>query len=177
MKILYIIFISFLMGIKPSFAQERLKLSDKMVFEDVEDFQKYEPKVILCAKWLVDTALNVGTDNRKIINSFILQWMSGVPYIEVEISEPIQKIIGKNDNLLPIYLSNYASYLLRNKDNNIHNAIKSGLIAMMKVYSKKINIIKNPEMDKILILDKETSLNTYIDKSIMKKFKVSDQTK
>lgn len=128
-----------------------------------DDYAKYETAIIDAAKWLEETDLNKETEKRQQVNAFVLQWISGSPTINIDINEKLGKIYGKNAQLLGLYLASYARNLLENKNTATKfSATKAGLISMMNVYKKGIEISKSKEMEKLIKLTGENKLDDYI---------------
>jgi hypothetical protein len=81
----------------------------------------------------------------------------------VDISEQLGKIYGKNIQLLGLYLGSYTRKVLENKSTATKfSATKAGLISMMNVYKKGIEISKSKEMDKLIKLTDDNKLDDYI---------------
>jgi hypothetical protein len=110
--------------------------------------------------------LDKETDKRKEVNSFVLQWISGSSTINIDINEKLSKIYGKNAQLLGVYLASYARNFLENKNTATKfSATKAGLISMMNVYRKGIDISKSKEMVKLIELTNENKLDDYINEN------------
>lgn len=128
-----------------------------------EDFSKYETAMIDAAKWLEETDLNKEEDKRKQVNFFVLQWVSGSPTVSVELTQQLSKIYGKNVHLLGVYLASFSRNYIENKTTATQfSATKAGLISIMNVYKKGIEISKNKEMDKLIKLTADNKLDDYI---------------
>ena len=81
----------------------------------------------------------------------------------MDISEQLGKIYGKNIQLLGLYLASYTRKVLENKSTATKfSATKAGLISMMNVYKKGIEISKSKEMDKLIKLTDDNKLDDYI---------------
>lgn len=145
-----------------SFGQTQFDLPQNIELKTKQDYTKYETTFIDAAKWLEETDLDKEADKRQQINAFVLQWISGSPTINIEINEQLGKIYGKNAQLLGLFLASYAGNIIENKNSsNKFSATKAGLISIMKVYKKRIEITKSKEMDKIIMLT-DVELDSYI---------------
>ena len=70
-----------------------------------------------------------------------------------------------------IYIASFSSYyLIHKKDATEFEATKAGLMSIMYVYKKGIEIKKSKEMDKLIKLTNENKLDDYINE----KFKLTD---
>ncbi|MES2543907.1 MAG: hypothetical protein V4548_03410 [Bacteroidota bacterium] len=148
-------------------AQIKFEAPNNLELKTASDFTKYEKDIVQAEKWLEETDLNKEIDKRKEINGFVLQWISGSPTVSVEINDALGKIYGENNQLLALYLASYArNYIeLKDKATNL-TAAKAGILSMINVYKKGIDVIKSSEMDKVIKLEKENKLDAYI-KSMM----------
>ena len=143
--------------------QTKFEVPQNVELKTKDDYAKYETAIIDAAKWLEETDLNKEAEKRQQVNAFVLQWVSGSPTINVDINEQLGKIYGKNAQLLGLYLASYTRNFLENKSTATKiSATKAGLISMMNVYKKGIEISKSKEMDKLIKLTDDNKLDDYI---------------
>lgn len=146
-----------------SVAQTNFEVPQNVEFKTKEDYIKYEPAVVGAAKWLEETDLDKETDKRKHINAFILEWVSGSPIVNLDITESLSKIYGKNNHLIAVYMAGYAGNFIQNNTSATKfSATKAGLIAMMNVYKKGIDISRSREMEKLIKMTNEGKMDGYI---------------
>jgi hypothetical protein len=127
------------------------------------DFVKYENDIIQAAKWLEETDLNKETEKRNAVNAFAIKWISGSPTITVEVNDALGKIYGDNNQLLALYLASYSrNYIELKEKATKQTATKAGIVSMINVYKKGIEITKSKEMDKVIKLEKEDKIDGYI---------------
>lgn len=127
-------------------------------------YAQYEKTIIDAAKWLEAADLNKEADKRQLVNAFVLQWISGSPNITDDINEQLGTVFENNAQLLGIYLASYTSNFLEQKTAATKfSATKAGLISMMNVYKKGIEINKNKELDQLIKLT-DKQLDEYIKK-------------
>jgi hypothetical protein len=152
-----------LTGILTVQGQAKFEVPQNIQLKSKGDYAKYETAIIDASKWLEETDLNIETAKRQQINEFVLQWVSGSPIINVDINEQLSKIYGKNVQLLGIYLANYARNFLENKSSATkYSALKAGIVSMMNVYKKGINISKNKEMERLIKLSDDNKFDDYV---------------
>jgi hypothetical protein len=145
-----------------SFAQQSFTLPADIKLDTREDYAKYEKTMVEAAKWLEQTDLDKETDMRARINAFCIKWITGSPNVTVDIGAQLAKIYGKNETLLVIYMASYAGNAIETKNySNKFPPTKAGLIAIMNVYKKGIEIKKSKEMDKIIGFP-DSALDGYI---------------
>lgn len=149
-------------------AQKDFEVPQSVELKTKEDYTKYENAIIEAAKWLEETDLNKEAEKRQQVNSFIIQWVSGSPTVSVDLTEQLAKVYGKNAQLLALYLGSYAKEYLENKSiATKFSATKAGLISMMNVYKKGIEISKSKEMDKLIKMASDNKLDEYINSKLM----------
>jgi hypothetical protein len=149
-------------------AQKEFEVPQSVELKTKDDYAKYETAIIEAAKWLEETDLNKEADKRQQVNSFIIQWISGSPTVSVDITEQLAKVYGKNVQLLALYLASYSKEYLENKNTATKfSATKAGLISMMNVYKKGIEISKSKEMDKLIKMTSDNKLDEYINNKLM----------
>jgi hypothetical protein len=144
-------------------AQTNFEPPQKIELKTKDDYAKYETTIVEAAKWLEATDLDKEADKRKQVNTFVLEWVSGSPTINIDITEQLAKIYGKNVQFIAIYMSSYSADFIENKTSATKfTATKAGLISMMNVYKKGIDISRSKEMEKLIKLTSENKLDEYI---------------
>lgn len=144
-------------------AQTKFEVPADVQLNVKEDYAKYESDIIAAANWLETNPLDRETEKRKEVSAFVLKWIMGSPTVNVSLTEQIQKLYGKNASLLVIYMGSYTRHFLENKTTaTVFSGTKAGLISMMNVYKKDIDISKSKEMEKLIKLTDENKLDEYI---------------
>lgn len=147
--------------------QTKFEVPQKVELNTEADYAKYEKSIIDAAKWLEATDLNKEAEKRQQVNGFVLQWLSGSPNVTVDINEQLGALFENNAQLLGIYLASYTRNFLEQKSAATKfSAVKAGLLSMINVYKKGIDISKNKEMDQLLKLN-DAQLDNYINKHFM----------
>jgi len=144
-------------------AQTRFDVPSNVQLNVKEDYAKYEPDIIAATNWLESNPLDREPEKRKEVSAFVMKWIIGSPSVNVSLTEQIQKLYGKNASLLIIYMGSYTRHFLENKTTaTVFSGTKAGLISMMNVYKKDIDIAKSKEMEKLVKLTEENKLDEYI---------------
>lgn len=147
-------------------AQVKFEVPQNVELNVKEDYAKYEPAIVEATNWLEATDLDKEIEKRKQVNSFAMQWVLGCPTINIELTEQLGKIYGKNDQLLLLYMLGYSREFIENKTiATKFSATKAGLTSIMNVYKKGLGIIKNKEMDRLIKLTEKNKLDEYIQKN------------
>jgi len=144
-------------------AQTNFEVPAGIEFTVKEDYAKHEANVIAASKWLEENDLDKELQKRKEVSAFVMKWIMGSPTVNVSLTPQLMKVYGKNSNLLVIYMGSYTRFYLENKSTATSPAAtKAGLISMMNVYKKGIEITKNKEMEKVIKAADDNKLDDYI---------------
>jgi hypothetical protein len=153
----------FLLSFTDISAQTTFEVPANVQLNVKEDYTKYEPDIISASNWLESNPLDREPEKRKEVSAFVMKWIIGSPSVNVSLTEQIQKLYGKNASLLIIYMGSYIKHFLENKSTaTVFSGTKAGLISMMNVYKKDIDIIKSKEMEKLIKLTDENKLDEYV---------------
>ena len=167
MKKIIISLVFTIMYFGSSHAQVNFDIPPNVELKVKEDYAKYEPAIVEAAKWLEITDLDKEVNKRKDVNAFVLEWVLGCPTINIDLTEQLGKIYGKNDQLLILYMVSYSRHFIENKPTATKlSATKAALNSIMNVYKKGIGITKTKEMEKLLKLTDE-NFDIYIQKNFM----------
>jgi len=114
-----------------------------------EDYAKAAPMFLQATEWLNETPLNEQLELRKRTNAFILTWVMGSPDVNINLGDPLIGLMKDNPQLYPIYLGNYASFCINNKDNkNPRDGARAGLQGIVNAYKKGVGIKKTKQLKK-----------------------------
>ena len=146
-----------------SFAQE-FQVPENYAFNTKEDYYTYEKDVIEGINWLVNTPVSSNTAKRKEVNAFLMQWLSGSPYVTIELSQDIITFTDCPDCLM-VFLGGWTKYALETKDNS--NKIKgnlAGIESLIEFYKKNQDALgKNKAIQKYIKLQEKAKLLKYIE--------------
>lgn len=148
-------------------AQE-FEVPKNYVLEQKEDYSKYEVDILKGIDWLTQTPINQQAVKRKEINTFVMEWLTGSPTVNIEIKQEIVSFLGSNPDLVMIFMCGWTKYSLETKD--FSNKIKGnqlGVEAVIDFYLKnKENLKKDKNVEKYIKLKEEGKLNDYISKNV-----------
>ena len=135
-------------------------------FEKEEDYVSYEQNVINCVDWLINTSFDANSSKRKNANSFLLEWVTGCPYVHLEINTDV--VTFSSGDLLLIFLGGWTKYSLESKDfdNKIAGNI-AGIESVIKFYTKnKKTLPKDKNVEKFIKMKNDGTLGEYIEKNV-----------
>ncbi len=177
MNKLHLIIICFILGNLGVFslkAQEYLVIpkpnTPRLLID--KDYANAEPAVIECAKWLKTTDLGKEKVKRPEIEKFVFRWIFGSPSYRKKAVyyKHLDSLTENNKALFCVFHANYFRYLIENKKNASHeNAIKAGLLSMLFVYNKGIEINKSEQLDHLSKINSSKQLDRYIERHFTSK--------
>lgn len=135
------------------------------------DYQSLEPQVKADIDWLTYTPLGENQDVRDDKNSFVLMWMSGAPYMKMNIDNRIVTFMGGEPWLIMSYMTGWTKYFLENNysQNEIQLSI-AGVKNVINFYQRnKRNLEKNKEVESYIKLDKSGKLEEHIASVLLSK--------
>lgn len=147
-------------------AQE-FEVPQNYVLKQKEDFSIYESEVLKGIDWLIQTPIKIQPEKRKEINTFVIAWLTGSPYVSIDIKPEIVSFMKPNADLLMIFMCGWTKYSLETKDyNNKIKGSQKGVEAVIEFYLKnKENLKKDKNVEKYIKLKEEGKLEEYISKN------------
>ncbi len=145
---------------------QEFELPGNYKFEQAEDYSKYEPAVLQGIAWIIATPLDKQEAKRKKINAFLLEWLSGSPYVHLELKKEIVTFIDSPD-LLMVFMGAWAKYSLESKEfNNKVAGSLAGLHAVIDFYSRNREVIKKDKnVEKYIKMKQNGTLTEYVEKN------------
>jgi len=120
--------------------------------------------MINAAKWLENTPLGTQKEKRVQVNTYILQWITSSPIVQVDLdADLITKICEGNGDMLFVFLSGYAKYCLENSYTRDQlKGATAGLKAIINCHALGGDIKKNKQLSKVIDADKEGKLEEWV---------------
>lgn len=134
-----------------------------------EDYSKYEKNVVECVNYLNNSAFEETSVKKLDMYIFILNWVKGERYISISIPDNMEKMFIENEYLLYMFIGNWAKYCIEKKTDDEYRGFLAGLKAVLKIYRKGINVVKDKDFDKLLKLEDEGKLEEWARKLMNKK--------
>lgn len=137
-----------------------------------EAFVSSEPKVIATINWLENTPLNQEVDKRKIEYTLLMGWAIKSPTVTLDVSANILTFTKENPDLLMIFMGGWVRYCLQNNysTDNVKGNL-AGIRSAIKVYNKGIGIKRDKEMEKLIALNSNGTLEKWVRDGLDKKDK------
>ncbi len=139
-------------------------------FQTDQDFKNAEVDVVKAVNWLENTPVNMETDKRKDVNSFLMKWMTGTPNVSIELAQFQTDLTDKNPDLLMIYMAGWSKYAIENpsESSNKLECNLAGVKSVLKIYSNNVGkgVSKNKKIEKMLKMNDE-ELKAFVVKEII----------
>ena len=147
------------------------------------DYTFYEPDVVKCVDWLINTRIDQETEKRQAASSFLLQWCMGTHTINVVIDENVVSPIM--DKQVPDYVLLFMGGWAKDaiESDARHTTIASskeskdemlagnvaGLVAVLAFYETNKGLVPaNENIEKLLKLQQKGRLEKYVKKLLPK---------
>ena len=135
--------------------------------DKAENYALYEQDVLNAINWLTETSITEQQAKRKDVNSFVLQWLSGCPYVHIEIKPEIVTFMGTTPDFLIMFMSGWAKYSIETKDydNKIAGSL-AGIEMVIAFYEKnKVSLPKDKNVEKYIKMKDKGTLTKYVTKN------------
>lgn len=156
-----------LMTISLSLFSQNFEIPKNIKLENAEDFANYEQEVIKCINWLIKTPINEQETKRKDANTFLMKWLTGSPYVHLDIKQEIVTFMGTSPDLLMIFMGGWTKYSLESKafDNKVDGSLQ-GIESVIEFYTKnKAFLPKDKNVEKYIKMKQKGKLKEYIEKN------------
>lgn len=133
-----------------------------------EDYARYQPDLLSCITWIMNTPVEVKPEKRKEANAFVVKWITGSPDVSIELKPEIVNFMEPNHDLLVIFLSAWTKYSIENNDykNKLQGNLK-GVEAVIDFYKKnREHLSKDKNVEKYMKMKEKGDLENIIAKNI-----------
>lgn len=135
------------------------EIPDEFVLESEDDYRHYEALAKKGMAWLLDTPVDEFTDERNEVNAFVLLWLSGSPYVNLDISSDVMPFLESHPDLIYPFMHGMALYKINH--GKCEDAIQlhaEGLRGVAKVLGNTKSIKKNRELRDLVKANKKGRL-------------------
>jgi len=149
------------------FAQ-KFKVPENYKFETSDDYAPYENDIVQCVEWLVETPVYQYTGKRKEAYAFLLKWLTGSPYVHIEIRQEIVTFMNSSPDFLMIFMGGWAKYSIEEKDfdDKVMGNL-AGLESVISFYNQNKGAIpKDKNVEKYIKMKKKGKLKKYVEENI-----------
>lgn len=160
--ILFVLLVSFFV----SKAQDAPKITG-ITFGSPENYKEYEPLVLECANYILESNYQMNSSNQVNLNAFIfiVNWMTGTPDYSFTIDSKITKICKNQSLLSSVYMAACVKYSIENKQDakNSQAISYNGYLTFIKYCENLDNgVIIKGEMKKLIDAKNSNTLKKYL---------------
>ena len=142
---------------------QKIEVPQNYQFNDAADFKKYEPEFLSAVAWFEKTPWNQQRMTKMEVSDFLMDWIEGCPYVEVETSDDINELSESNYDLLVMYCAGYTRYVLQNPmDGSKDNARMAGMKALLAKYQVDKQFFKDKKVDRLVTLEQRGELAAWL---------------
>ena len=141
------------------------RVPEKYSFDNPDAYHKYDKDIVKCANWLEHTPPGDDDEKVKRAGRFMLEWMSGAPYIRFATNSRIDVYLDDAPQYKIYYMAGWARYAL---EANLPKPDKrmcmyAGLKMVIKVYKAANSEKKNENIEELIKLDNQSKLKAWVD--------------
>ena len=123
--------------------------------------------MIRCFDWLMATPANKESEKRMDAGAFMMKWLSGTPYLTVDVQPKIVNFMDVNPDLLLIFVGGWTKHVLVTGDTSKVNANVKGLESVMQFYTRNRETLqKDKHVEKYIKMKEAGELESFVRKSV-----------
>ena len=170
-KIQYLLLFTILFANVQLLQAQEFEIPEDYAFKTAEDYPKYEKDIIKCINWLEATPVNEQTEKRKAASKFFMEYLTGSPEVSVTVGTEVTNFCTLNPELLIIFMGGWTKFVLENPSlaTDEFQGNLAGFKSVIRVYTKDKSLKRDPEVDKIVAMDKKGKLEKWIREKVMVK--------
>ena len=133
-----------------------------------EDFEQYSEDVLKGITWIKETPINEQENKRKIVYGFLMEWMTGSPFVHIAVDQRIVTFMGgETPDLLMLFLAGWTEQELKSGKKDKFMGNLKGVEAVMDFYEKNKSVLpKDKNVEKYIKMRDKGTLEDFIKKNI-----------
>ena len=138
-------------------------IPEKYVFNTVDDYHRYDKDILKTIKWIEATAPGEDPQRMKLASRFLLEWLSGCPYVRLTPNIRIESIFGDSRDLRIYYVAGWVKYALKDGGAKPDKAqcAEAGIRAAIKMY-RSISRNSDPNMEEVSKVERQGKLKNWV---------------
>ena len=166
MKLRFALFVTLMVCLACDVSAQTFEVPQNYAFRQKSDYAQYNADVLKAIDWMVQTPSSDQSAKRQQVATFLLAWMAGTPDVSMQISDAVTNLADKNPDMLLINMGGYTKYVLENPaDKDKFKAAKAAIKMVLAKYQNDKTSVKDKELDKLVKLNKQGTLDNWIAKS------------
>lgn len=139
------------------------EIPDDVKLETAQDYKDKEQLVLKSIQWLANTPINQQIDERKKVNTFLIQWLTGSPSVSIELRSEF--LPDNCADCMMSFMAGWTKYSLENdySKDKVACAI-AGINSVIALYEKnKESLGRNADIEKMIKRKKKEKLQKYVE--------------
>ena len=168
MKLIYFAFTVAVFSLASSTGySQNFNVPEHYSFDSPDGYHKYDKDIIKCVKWLENTPPGYDDDKVKRAGRFLLEWITGSPYIRFRENPRIDAFLSESPQYRIYSIGGWARYALEHSDSKPDNVLctYAAIKSVLKVY-KKANGKKDANLEELMKLEAQSKLVNWIEDRI-----------
>jgi signal-transduction protein with cAMP-binding, CBS, and nucleotidyltransferase domain len=151
-----------------SYAQD-FEVPENYKFQKPEDYKTYEPEILKAINYLENTSMSGNDAKIMDVNKFLMTWLQGSPNVKIILRAYVMDYCNENKEFLMIFMGGWTKYTLENKgDTDELKGSLAGMKSLIKVYKAGKGIEEDNNVDKLIKLEEEGKLESWLKDEIQK---------
>lgn len=144
---------------------QNFRVPEKYSFDSPESYHKYDKDIIKCVNWLEHTPPGDDDDRVKRAGRFMLEWLSGAPYMRFTTNTRIDVFLDDAPQYKIYYMGGWARYALNTQEAKPDKraCTYEGLKMVIKVYKAANPSKKDANIEELIKLDDKGQLKKWVD--------------
>lgn len=144
---------------------QNFRVPQKYAFDSPEAYHKYDKDVVKCVNWLEHTPPGNEDDKVRMAGRFLLEWMSGAPYIRFNTNTRIDAYLEDAPAYKIYYMAGWAREALDSKTPRPDKRLCTfaGLKMVIRVYKAAHPLKKDDNIEELIKLDEQSRLKAWVD--------------
>jgi len=129
-------------------------------FNTVDDYHHYDKDILKTIKWIEATNPGEDPQRMKVASRFLLEWLSGCPYVRLSTNMRIESIFNDSRDLRIYYVAGWVKYALKDGGDKVQCA-EAGIKAVLKVY-RSMSHASDPNMEDVSKVERQGKLKNWV---------------
>ena len=131
--------------------------------EKKEDYKPYEKDVLACIEYLETSSFDPDNEVRLQANAFLLKWITGCPYISINLHGYVMDYTQENKDFLLIFLGGWTKYAIEHPDDvDDFSGNLAGIKSIIKVYKLDHEIEEDDNVEELIKLENDGKLESWL---------------
>ncbi len=147
---------------------QNFRIPDKYSFETADGYHKYDKDIIKCVNWMEKTPPGVEDEKVQHAGRFLLEWLSGAPYMRFNSNVRIDAFLGDSPEYRIYYMAGWARAALQAgaaKPDKL-SCSYAGIKTVIKVYKEAKHGKKDANIEELIKLDEQNKLKDWVQERV-----------